>query len=265
MRTATYIHLVTFAVTAVLSAPLPGYAQHRVTITAGEYPPFYPSEEGEVAQVADFELDALPVTNEQFLAFVQAEERWRRGEQPALFADSEYLAHWPEPLSVDGIEDQPVTRVSWFAARAYCQWHDGRLPTEKEWEYVARADEDSVDATRDPAFNQRMISFYSKPGGGTLREVGQAEPNVWGARDMIGLIWEWVDDYNASIVSSDSRQTGDAQQARFCGGAAATAENTREYATFMRFAFRSSLGPAFTLRNLGFRCAYDINDSTIEP
>lgn len=265
MRRTAFIHILTFTFAALITSPLSGFAQQRVTITAGEYPPFYPSEEGEVARVSDFELDALPVTNAQYLEFVQEEERWRRGAQPALFADSEYLAQWPELLSVEGVAEQPVTRVSWFAARAYCEWVGGRLPTEKEWEYVARSDEDSVDATRDPAFNQRMIDFYSKPGGRSIRVVGQGQPNIWGVEDMIGLIWEWVDDYNASIVTSDSRQTGDTQQTRFCGGAAATAENTREYATFMRFAFRSSLGPAFTLRNLGFRCAYDITDSNTEP
>lgn len=230
----------------------------RVKIEGEAYRPFYPAEEGERITVRDFLLDATPVTNAQFLAFVREHPRWQRGAVIGLFADDSYLSHWPDVLSVAGIEQQPVVRVSWFAARKYCEAHGGRLPTEAEWEFVVRADPEKKDATRDPAYNQRMLNFYSTPGGQAPAEVGQDTPNYWGVHNMVGLIWEWVEDYNASIVTGDNRQTGDEQNAMFCGGAAATADNTREYATFMRYAFRSSLKPAFTLKNLGFRCAYPL-------
>lgn len=230
----------------------------RVRITGDDYVPFYPAKDELTQMVNDFEMDVKPVTNRRFLEFVKTHSKWQRGNIKPLFADTGYLAHWPGTLSVEGIEEQPVIRVSWFAARAYCEAQGGRLPTEHEWEFISRADETRKDATDDLAFNQRVLSFYSKPGGGQIDNVGQKAPNVWGLYDTYGLIWEWVEDFNASIVSSDNRQTGDEQEAKFCGGAALNATNTREYATFMRFAFRSSLKPAFALHNLGFRCAYDV-------
>jgi formylglycine-generating enzyme required for sulfatase activity len=45
------------------------------------------------------------------------------------------------------------------------------------------------------------------------------------------------------------------QSSRFCGAGAATAADATDYATFMRYAFRSSLRASYTVRNLGFRCS----------
>jgi formylglycine-generating enzyme len=75
---------------------------------------------------------------------------------------------------------------------------------------------------------------------------------------MHGLIWEWVYDFGASLVASDSREKGDAQQNRFCGTSGADAQNPSDYASFMRVAFRSSLQASFTTARLGFRCAADL-------
>ncbi|MEZ4462497.1 MAG: formylglycine-generating enzyme family protein [bacterium] len=251
MKTFVTLLIVSLCSSALASEP------SKVRIQGGEYAPFYPKKDGEIETVSTFEMDVRPVTNAQFLSFVSAHPKWQRTQVKRLFADAGYLGHWPEDLDVSGQEDQPVTRVSWFAARAYCQSQGGRLPTEHEWEFVARADATHVDATSDLRFNQKVLEFYGKPFRGQLDNVGQNPPNYWGLQDLHGIVWEWVEDFNASIISSDSRQTSDKQEANFCGGAALTAANTRAYATFMRFAFRSSLKASYTLRNLGFRCAYD--------
>ncbi|MCA9562093.1 MAG: hypothetical protein KC561_01330, partial [Myxococcales bacterium] len=63
-----------------------------------------------------------------------------------------------------------------------------------------------------------------------------------------------------SSVSVDSRESNNPRSTRFCGGSALGASGNREYATFMRFAFRSSLSASFTLHNLGFRCASNSED-----
>src|ERR1035438_4611429 len=86
--------------------------------------------------VGAFRLDRTPVTNGQFLDFVLRHREWQRSRVPALFADTDYLSHWeaPDRLGAAAQSEQPVTRVSWYAARAYCEESGGRLPTWSEWE-----------------------------------------------------------------------------------------------------------------------------------
>ncbi len=227
-------------------------------IEGGEFRPFYPANEGEtVVLVAPFRMDRLPVTNRQFLRFVTWwAPRYRRGVISALFADSEYLSHWATPLSLGDSAGpaEPVTRVSWFAAKSYCEWRGARLPTELEWELAAAADEHSRDARTQADFVARTMGWYAertpRPGA-----VGRGAPNYWGVYDLHGLVWEWVLDFNSSMVSTDGRDQLSGDKQRFCGSGALSATDVSDYASFMRIAFRSALQARYTTKNLGFRCA----------
>jgi len=215
----------------------------------GIYRPAFPTSpaEREIA-VPGFWLDREPITNREFGAFVRAQPAWSRDGVKAIFADPEYLDGAPTaPASA------PVVRVSWFAARAYCAWRGGRLPREAEWELAAAADAHHRDASADPAFQAQILSWYARTTPAVLPAIGGA-PNAWGVRDLHGLVWEWVEDFTAALVTSDSR---DPTRSRVCGAEAAAAKDPRAYATFMRFAFRGSLTARDTVASLGFRCAYD--------
>ncbi|HEX7046785.1 MAG TPA: formylglycine-generating enzyme family protein [Gammaproteobacteria bacterium] len=229
-----------------------------VRVDGGAFQSVVPLDEDNSAVAVDaFRLDRTPVTNEEFLAFVVGNPEWRRGDVVALFADSNYLAHWQDAVTVTKEQaNQPVVNVSWFAARAYCEAQGGRLPTWHEWEYVAAADPTERDARDNPAWRQKILGWYSQAGGGTLPDVGRKPPNAWGVQDMHGLVWEWVEDFNAMLVSSDSREQGGADQLKFCGAGAATLEEKQNYAILMRTAMLSSLDGNSTTRNTGFRCAY---------
>lgn len=74
-------------------------------------------------------------------------------------------------------------------------------------------------------------------------------------RDLHGLIWEWVDDFNSLLVSADSRDQNDPDRLKFCGAGALSLRDTENYAVLMRVAMLSSLKAADTTVNLGFRCA----------
>lgn len=226
---------------------------HRVP--AGRFEPFYTGSTGFPVDVAAFDMDEHAVTNAQFLSFVTANERWQRAHVAGLFADAQYLSHWASDtaLGATARPRQPVTFVSWYAARAYCRAEGMRLPTEAEWELAARADATHEDAHRDPAFVARILDFYTRPHA-VLPDAGGGDPDLHGIRELHGLIWEWVDDFNASMVSADDRSRGDAQSSRFCGGASLGAEDVADYAAFMRYAFRSSLRASYAVHNLGFRC-----------
>lgn len=218
----------------------------------GTYRPTFPASPSEAAvPVAKFWLDRAPVTNAEFLAFVQANPTWRRDRVKPLRAETSYLVHWAAPDDLgDAPPKAPVVNVSWFAARAYCASRGGRLPLEKEWELAANATETKREGDR--ALQEQILAWYAERTPARLPDVG-GPINAWGVRDLHGLVWEWIEDFNAALVTADSRSSGD----MFCGGAAAKSQDPTAYATFMRLSFRSSLQARYTTGMLGFRCAYD--------
>ena len=208
-------------------------------------------------RIAPFELMRAPVTNAQFLAFVDAHPQWRRDRVARVFADGRYLTQWRTPTAlVDTVQArQPVTQVSWFAAKAYCDAQQARLPSWSEWEYAAAADETRRDARRDPAWRERILSWYSRPSSQALPRAGLQVANVYGVRDLHGLLWEWTDDFSSLLVSGDNRNQGDADKGKFCGAGALSMDDREHYAVLMRVAMLSSLEAESTTNNLGFRCA----------
>ncbi|MEO7072789.1 MAG: formylglycine-generating enzyme family protein [Rhodanobacter sp.] len=208
------------------------------------------------AQVAPFRLRTTPVTNAQFLAFVKRNQQWQRGKIAAAFADDRYLSHWAtaETLGDAALPQQPVTRVSWFAAQAFCEGEQARLPTWYEWEYAAAADATRSDARGDPAWRERVLGWYGRPSNAPLPAVG-GTADVHGVRDLNGLVWEWVDDFNALLVSNDGREQNGADTLKFCGAGAISMQERENYATLMRIAMLSALKAADTTNNMGFRCA----------
>ena len=201
-----------------------------------------------------FALRTTPVTNREFLTFTEAHPEWRRGAAPAVFADASYLHSQPAQPMDAAASNRPVTSVSWFAAQAYCESEGARLPTWHEWEYAAAADATRRDARRDPAWRAGILAWYGQSSRNVPAAVGGAA-NLYGVRDLHGLLWEWVDDFNALLVSADSRTQGDPDQLQFCGAGAISLQDRENYAILMRVALLSSLRGADTTDNLGFRCA----------
>lgn len=203
-----------------------------------------------------FAMRVTPVTKGEFRRFVETAQEWQRNRIPHTFADAGYLQDWRGPAVVGdpANEDQPVVNVSWFAAEAYCEGEGGRLPTWNEWEYVAAADATRRDARRDPAWRARILGWYSTSARAALPAVGGAA-DAYGVRDMHGLIWEWVDDFNALLVDADSRSGDDADKLKFCGAGAINLQDRENYAVLMRIALLSSLDASDSTGSLGFRCA----------
>jgi formylglycine-generating enzyme required for sulfatase activity len=214
-------------------------------------------------EIAPFTLRATPVTAGEYLAFVRAQPQWQRDRVPEVFADKRYLIDWRSPtqFAAEGVRDRPQTNVSWFAAKAYCESEGARLPTWLEWEYAAAADETRRDARADPAWRRRILAWYERPGAAVLPDVG-GPPNAYGVRDLHGLVWEWVDDFNALFIAGDSRTQGDPDTLKFCGAGAISVIDRDSYAVLMRIALLSSLGAADTTSNLGFRCARPLDGAT---
>jgi formylglycine-generating enzyme required for sulfatase activity len=209
--------------------------------------------------VRRFAMRTTPVTVGEYLEFVRTHPQWQRQRVARLFAEQRYLIDWAAPLDPGRAVSPraPVVDVSWFAAKAYCDSEGARLPTWLEWEYVAAADEDRTDARADPAWRRRILSWYERPGSAPLAEVGGA-PNAYGVRDVHGVVWEWVDDFNALFIAGDSRTQGDPDLLKFCGAGAINIIDRDSYAVLMRIALLSSLNASDTTRTLGFRCVRPI-------
>lgn len=211
-------------------------------------------------RIAPFQLRESPVSSGEFREFVIANPQWQRGQAPSIFADVRYLADWPAPDRIESGPDaarRPVIDVSWFAAEAFCESEHARLPTWLEWEYAAAADETRRDARNDPAWRRRILSWYERPANSALPPVG-GPANAYGVRDLHGVVWEWVDDFNALFIAGDSRTQGDPDLLKFCGAGAISIVDRDSYAVLMRIALLSSLSAADTTSSLGFRCARPI-------
>jgi formylglycine-generating enzyme required for sulfatase activity len=214
------------------------------------------SESGRgAAPVAAFSMRAMPVTQGEFLEFVKAQPQWQRDRIARTFADAGYLQDWKSSLELASLAlpSQPVRNVSWFAAQAFCESEGARLPSWIEWEHAAVADATRADARNDPAWLARILTWYNRPATDTLPSVG-GPGNFYGVRDLHGVVWEWVDDFNALMVSPDSRQTDDPDKLKFCGAGAISLQDKQNYAVLMRIAPLSSLGAADSTSSLGFRC-----------
>lgn len=196
------------------------------------------------AAASEFSMDPHQVTRSQYLEFVREFPEWRRGNVSPLYAEPGYLRSWINRDQPNSPLSAPVTEVSWFAARAYCEWKGQALPTINQWELMAAANEASKDASKSGEFRQRILDWYGRPSSGPINSVMSGYKNVYGIWDLHGLVWEWNEDFNSVIIDPQA-----------CGASGDDKKSDRtDYANFMRFAFRSSLKGNTTVKNLGFRC-----------
>ncbi len=111
-------------------------------------------------------------------------------------------------------DDLPAAFVSWYQAYTYAAWIGGRLPTEAEWEYAARAGcpyaycnrdgkEATVEAVAWTSENSPDVPFLSYTTD-IPSTVMKLEPNPWGIYDMLGNLCEWNADWYAGYPAEST-------------------------------------------------------------
>lgn len=141
-----------------------------------------------------YAIDKYLTTNAQYAQFIVATKHrapldWKNGRIP-----DHKLTH-------------PVTMVSWYDAKAYCEWAGKRLPTEHEWEKAARGDDDRRWPWGNKMETSRLNTYYNV---GSTNPVNKYSNGVspYGVYDMAGNVSQWTASdflaYSGSPASGDT-------------------------------------------------------------
>ena len=153
------------------------------------------------------------------------------------------------PISNDDGDGRPVVQLSWYEADEFCGWSGGRLPTEAEWEFAARAG--GAEARRGNL--DQLVRHGSGRLSATFPVASQA-PNAWRLHDMVGNAFEWVADWygERSYASSALHDPKGPERGTFRvvrGGPWILNVH------FARVSARSWFVPTVRFGNIGTRCA----------
>lgn len=199
-----------------------------------------------------FRMDRTEVTNARFRSvmgsnpheddsscFIWEDGRWRQAVLPATFRSP----------------SRPAVCVDYEQARSYCAKKGGRLPTEAEWEYAAKAGTPGRWYWGEHPESAAANAWYRSNSAAATHPVGEKLPNAWGLYDMLGNAWEWVEDwyderyYASSPMDNPEGAESGAFRVYRGGGWFSSLSDHGLGATV-----RGSLNPTMDRSGLGFRC-----------
>lgn len=203
-----------------------------------------------------FAIDIHPVTNEQFIRFLEAmgEEKDANGLEMIRLRDARIKRQGGKYSIESGYAKHPVVGVTWYGAVAYAKWVGKRLPWESEWEIAACA---GVSDRIFPTGNQierHQANFFSSD----TTPVMSYPPNARGLFDVAGNVYEWCQDwydyefYNTSMLEPNNPKGPPQGVYRVLRGGC-----WKSLKEDLRCAHRHRNNPGIMDGAYGFRCAAD--------
>lgn len=138
-------------------------------------------------EISSFQITATEITQDDYQQVT--------GKNPSFFQPENDHAACP---------NCPVEDVTWVEAEEFCRLVGGRLPSEAEWEYAARAGTTTRTYCGDDLSCLDDIAWYSDNAGEQTHAVATKQPNDFDLYDMIGNVWEWVYDWYDSSYYDNS-------------------------------------------------------------
>jgi formylglycine-generating enzyme required for sulfatase activity len=189
-----------------------------------------------------YQIDKYPVVNALFDAFIKATgfqtDPEKRGESRS----------WRNYFTPDKA-NHPVVKVTWFDAKAFCEWAGKRLPTEAEWEKAARGTDGRNypwGSDYDPSkFNGRASGIRGTTAVGSY----PAGASPYGVLDMAGNVWEWTADWYLPYPGNTVSSPYFGEKFRVTRGGGWFDEKDQ-----VRTSNRNSADPNAANDDLGFRC-----------
>lgn len=217
-------------------------------------------------RVDRFFIERTEVTNSQYLAFLNDAGVASHQDCDGFFCVStredsptSSIILEDDTYSVPGvIADSPITHVTWYGAKAYCEALGRRLPTEAEWEFAARGTDERLYPWGNLFSTSLARTYADREVGAVPAESYLAGASPYGAINMAGNVAEWVKDwYSASYysipVSSEPNPTGP-----LMGTDRVIRGGSWDAMPFLaRSVHRQHLPPEQATTWVGFRCAAD--------
>lgn len=208
-------------------------------------------------RINSFALDIHPITNEQFVRFLEV----MGGEKDANNNDIIRLRECRikrlggKLVIESGYSKHPVIGVSWYGATAYAKWVGKRLPTEAEWEIAATSGIPDMIYPTGANIERTQANFFSSD----TVNVMSYPCNQFGLYDMAGNVYEWCQDWYDYTYYEQSLQEPEDPQGPLQGVYRVLRGGCwKSLQDDLRCTHRHRNNPGTVNRTYGFRCAADV-------